>query len=386
MPTDAQKQSVGLVTPITHHFDHDFELACGKTLAGYDLVYETYGELNKDHTNAILICHALSGNHHAAGYHSYDDKRPGWWDHYIGPGKPIDTNRFFVVALNNIGGCSGSTGPTSINPATGKRWGSDFPGLRVRDWVKSQAELADLLKIDIWAAVVGGSLGGMQALRWSLEHPKRLKHCVVIASAMKLTAQNLAFNEVARKAITSDPAFHNGNYLDHDTLPRDGLALARMVGHITYLSDEVLGSKFGRELRSGSFEMGQDDGVEFQIQSYLKYQGESFSSCFDANSYIRMTQALDFFDLAREYDNDPVDAFKNAECEFFVVSFSTDWRFSPARSQELVQALIAAQKNVSYVEIASKMGHDAFLLPNTRYQDIFSAYMNRVYKSIKRKK
>ncbi|CAH0992941.1 Homoserine O-succinyltransferase [Sinobacterium norvegicum] len=383
MPPEATEQSVGLVTPILHRFEDDLLLACGKTLNGYELMYETYGELNEEKTNAVLICHALSGNHHAAGYHSFDDKRPGWWDSYIGPGKPIDTNRFYVVSLNNIGGCSGSTGPLSINPDTGKAWGAGFPGLRVRDWVNTQVHLADLLGIDVWAAVVGGSLGGMQALRWSLEYPERIKHCVVIASAMKLTAQNIAFNEVARKAITSDPEFHDGNYAEHGTIPKDGLALARMVGHITYLSDEVLGSKFGRELRSGSFKMGQDEGVEFQIQSYLNHQGESFSGSFDAISYIRMTQALDFFDLAREYGNNAPSAFANATCDFFVVSFTSDWRFSPERSQETVKALMEAQKNVSYVEIESKLGHDAFLLPNTRYQEVFSAYMNRVFKSIK---
>jgi homoserine O-acetyltransferase len=386
MPPEATEQSVGLVSPVLHRFEQDLLLACGKTLNGYELMYETYGELNADKTNAVLICHALSGNHHAAGLHSFDDKRPGWWDSYIGPGKPIDTRRFYVVSLNNIGGCSGSTGPLSINPETGKAWGADFPGLRVRDWVNTQVQLADLLGIDVWAAIIGGSLGGMQALRWSLEYPERIKHCVVIASAMKLTAQNIAFNEVARKAITSDPEFHNGNYAEHGTIPKDGLALARMVGHITYLSDEVLGSKFGRELRSGSFKMGQDEGVEFQIQSYLNHQGESFSGSFDAISYIRMTQALDFFDLAREYGNDAAAAFANASCDFFVVSFTSDWRFSPERSRETVKALMEAQKNVSYVEIESKLGHDAFLLPNARYQEVFSAYMNRVFKSIKEMK
>jgi homoserine O-acetyltransferase len=375
--------SVGLVTPQTHRFDEPLTLACGYTLASYDIVYETYGELNAEHSNAVLICHALSGDHHAAGYHTEDDKKPGWWDTYIGPGKPIDTNLFFVVSLNNLGGCGGSTGPRSVNPATGKPWGADFPMLRVRDWVHSQARLADLLCIQCWAAVIGGSLGGMQAMRWALEYPDRLKHCVVIASAMKLTAQNIAFNEIARQAIKSDPDFNKGNYLDNSSTPKTGLALARMIGHITYLSDDAMGAKFGRELCSGSFQQGQDSEVEFQVQSYLRYQGDTFSDSFDANTYLLMTKALDYFDLAREYDHDPVAALKNATCNFLVISFTTDWRFSPERSQEFVEALIAAQKNVTYAEIDAHHGHDAFLIPISRYQQLFTAYMQRVHQQLK---
>ena len=353
-------------------------LACGRQLAEYQLVYETYGELNKDASNAILICHALSGHHHAAGYHSEDDKRPGWWEECIGPGKPIDTNRFYVVSLNNLGGCHGSTGPTSTNPETGRPWGPDFPPLRARDWVHSQARLADYLGIDCWAAIVGGSLGGMQAMRWALEYPDRVKHCVVIAAALKLSAQNLAFNEVARQAILSDPDFMDGRYLDEDKIPSQGLALARMVGHITYLSDNAMANKFGRDLRSGSLDQGVDDQAEFQVQSYLRYQGTQFSGNFDANTYILMTRALDYFDLAREYGNDPVAAFGKAHCSFLVISFSTDWRFSPQRSREIVDALIAADRPVSYAEIEADEGHDAFLLPIPRYMEVFGAYMRRV--------
>ena len=353
-------------------------LACGKALPNYELVYETYGELNADKTNAVLICHALSGHHHAAGYHSEEDRKPGWWNECIGPGKPIDTNRFFVVSLNNLGGCHGSTGPTSINPETGKAWGPDFPSLRARDWVHSQARLADRMGIACWAAVIGGSLGGMQAMRWSLEYPDRLKHCIVIAAALKLSAQNLAFNELARQAIISDAAFDDGNYIFNDATPAQGLALARMVGHITYLSDEAMANKFGRDLRSGSFEMGDEDNIEFQVQSYLRYQGSQFSGSFDANTYILMTRALDYFDLAREYDHDPVKAFANASCSYFVASFSTDWRFSPARSREIVDALIAADRPVTYTEIEADEGHDAFLMPIPRYIQAFSAYMQRV--------
>jgi homoserine O-acetyltransferase len=367
--------SVGLVTPQTIHFTEPLLLACGKTLEAYDLIYETYGQLNADKSNAILICHALSGHHHAAGYHALEDRKPGWWDGYIGPGKPIDTNKFYVVSLNNLGGCHGSTGPASINPLTGKAWGPDFPKLRVRDWVESQARLADKLGIDSWAAVIGGSLGGMQAMRWALEYPERVRHCVVIASAMKLTAQNIAFNETARQAIVTDPNFCAGRYLEQNTLPRNGLAVARMIGHITYLSDYAMGQKFGRDLRKGSFERGVDEPVEFQIESYLRYQGDTFANNFDANSYLLITKALDYFDLAREYNDDPVEAFRHAQAKFLVVSFSTDWRFAPERSREIVDALMGAHKSVAYVEIDSNYGHDAFLLPNTRYQQALSRYL-----------
>ena len=368
---------IGVVEPQRHHFDQPMMLACGRELPAYDLVYETYGELNEQCSNAVLICHALSGHHHAAGYHQGDDK-PGWWNDYIGPGKPIDSNSFFIVSVNNIGGCHGSTGPASINPATGKAWQADFPHLRCRDWVNTQRELMKMLDIPHWCAVIGGSLGGMQAMRWALEYPQEVKHCVVIASAMKLTAQNIAFNEIARQAISSDPAFHDGYYLDHDTLPRNGLRLARMIGHVTYLSEDGMGEKFGREITAGSFQIGQDDGVEFQVESYLRHQGHKFSDRFDANTYILMTKALDYYDLAREYGDDPVAAFSHAQCGFLVVSFSSDWRFSPERSREIVDALIAANKPVSYAEIEADFGHDAFLIPHQRYQQVFHAYMKRI--------
>jgi homoserine O-acetyltransferase/O-succinyltransferase len=370
--------SVGIVTPKTIHFNEPLILACGRTLADYQLVYETYGMLNAARSNAILICHALSGHHHAAGYHNIDDKRPGWWDAYIGPGKPIDTNLFCVVSLNNIGGCHGSTGPTSINPETGKAWGPDFPKLRVRDWVASQSRLADVLGIQAWAAVIGGSLGGMQAMRWALEFPERVRHCIVIASALKLSAQNIAFNETARQAIVNDPQFCAGRYLEQNTLPRDGLAVARMIGHITYLSDFAMGEKFGRDLRKGSFELGSDEPIEFQIESYLRHQGDSFANSFDANSYLLITKALDYFDLAREYNHDPVEAFKHAQAKFLVISFTTDWRFAPERSHEIVSALIGANKAVTYAEIESQFGHDAFLLPDERYQQVFARYLKGV--------
>ncbi len=370
--------SVGLVQPQLAHFDEPLDLACGRQLAAYDLVYETYGELNPTKSNAVLICHALSGHHHAAGIHAADDSKPGWWNECIGPGKPIDTDKFFVLSLNNLGGCHGSTGPTSNNPETGKPWGPDFPVIRVRDWVHAQARLADRLGIDCWAAVVGGSLGGMQAMRWSLEYPQRVKHCITIASAMKLSAQNIAFNEIARQAILSDPGFAQGHYLENDSVPAKGLGLARMVGHITYLSDDAMAKKFGRSLRTGTLETGTDNSIEFQVESYLRYQGSQFSRSFDANTYILMTRALDYFDLAREYGNDPVAAFRQASCSYLVLSFSTDWRFSPARSREIVNALIGAGRPVSYAEIEANEGHDAFLLAIPRYLDVFNAYMKRV--------
>ena len=370
--------SVGIVAPQVAYFDEPLQLTCGRDLPSYELVYETYGQLNQQRSNGVLICHALSGNHHAAGYHSTDSKKAGWWNECIGPGKPIDTNHFFVVSLNNLGGCHGSTGPNTINPSTGKAWGPDFPPMRTTDWVQSQAKLADYLGIDCWAAVIGGSLGGMQAMRWSLEFPERIRHCIVIAAALKLSAQNLAFNEVARQAIESDPDFFGGTYQDHDKVPARGLALARMIGHITYLSDDAMANKFGRDLRSGSLDRGDTAGVEFQVQTYLRYQGSQFSGNFDANTYILMTHALDYFDLTLQYDNDPVAAFRNAQCSFFVVSFSTDWRFSPVRSREIVNALIAADRPVSYAEIEANEGHDAFLMPIPRYLDVFRAYMQRV--------
>ena len=373
-----EPDSVGIVQPQTLHFDQPLALSCGRSLPEHDIVYETYGKLNAARSNAILICHALSGHHHAAGYHSHDDRKPGWWDTCIGPGKPIDTNVFFVLSINNIGGCHGSTGPTSINPETGKPWGPDFPYLRCRDWVESQRLMMQHFGIEQWAAIIGGSLGGMQAMRWALEYPDAMRHCVVIASAMKLSAQNIAFNEIARNAIMSDPEFHSGRYLEHNTLPRQGLSLARMIGHVTYLSDDGMKEKFGRDLKAGDLRVGAEGPVEFQVESYLRHQGSRFAETFDANTYLLMTKALDYYDLAREYDDDPVAAFSHAKCAFMVVSFTSDWRFAPSRSREIVDALVAAGKSVSYAEIEANHGHDAFLIPIPRYMAVFNAYMKRV--------
>ncbi|MCS5515374.1 homoserine O-acetyltransferase [Pseudomonas qingdaonensis] len=377
MSTVFPEDSVGLVVPQLARFDEPLALACGRSLASYELVFETYGTLNSAASNAVLICHALSGHHHAAGYHSPDDRKPGWWDSCIGPGKPIDTNRFFVVSLNNLGGCNGSTGPSSVNPATGQPYGADFPVLTVEDWVHSQARLADRLGIGKWAAVVGGSLGGMQALQWTITYPDRVRHCLDIASAPKLSAQNIAFNEVARQAILTDPEFHGGSFQAEGVIPKRGLMLARMVGHITYLSDDSMGEKFGRELKSDKLNY-DFHSVEFQVESYLRYQGEEFSGRFDANTYLLMTKALDYFDPAASHGGDLAATLAHVTADYCVMSFTTDWRFSPARSREIVDALIAARKNVCYLDIDSPYGHDAFLIPTPRYITGFTNYMNRI--------
>ena len=376
MPESIPADSVGLVTIQRQHFDQPLTLDCGRVLAQYDLVYETYGELNPQRSNAILICHALSGDQHAAGYHSMEDKKAGWWDSAIGPGKPIDTNRFFVVSLNNLGGCKGSTGPNTVNPETNALWGPDFPIVTVRDWVNSQARLADILGIRQWAAVIGGSLGGMQVMQWAIDYPDRLRHAVVIAAAPNLTAQNIAFNEVVRQALRSDPDFHEGRYAEHGVVPAQGLKIARMLGHITYLSDDAMRKKFGRELREGKISFGFD--VEFQVESYLRYQGESFVERFDANTYLLMTKALDYFDPAAEYDGDLSAALAKVQAKFLVVSFTSDWRFSPERSREIVKALLDGDKTVSYAEVEAHHGHDAFLIPIPHYFDVFRSYLENV--------
>lgn len=352
------------------------ELASGNTLPRYDLIYETYGELNMDASNAILICHALSGDHHVAGVDA--NGKPGWWDGYIGSGKTIDTNKFFVVCSNNLGGCRGSTGPTTMNPETGKIYGPDFPIVTCKDWVQSQNALREHLGIEQWAALVGGSMGGMQVMQWAIDFPQRLRHAVVIAAAPKLSAQNIAFNEVARQAIMSDPEFNEGRFIEAGTTPKQGLALARMLGHLTYLSDDMMGTKFGRELREGKLQYNYD--VEFQVESYLRYQGEKFATKmnFDANTYLLMTKALDYFDPAAEFDHSLSNALAKATAKFLVVSFTSDWRFAPERSHEIVKALLDNDADVSYAEIVSEHGHDAFLLPNAHYEGVFKNYMQRV--------
>ncbi len=368
--------SVGLVTPARLQFSEPLALSSGGVLTDYDLVYETYGALNAEASNAVLICHALSGSHHVAGYHSLEDSKPGWWEQHVGPGKSIDSRRFFIVACNNLGSCFGSTGPASQNPATGRPYGPDFPMVTVRDWVESQARLADRLGIRRWAAVIGGSLGGMQALQWAIDYPERVRHAVIIAAAPKLTAQNIAFNEVARQAILTDPDFHEGRFYDHGTEPRRGLRLARMLGHITYLSDDIMREKFGRDLRGGKLNF--DYQVAFEIESYLRHQADSFVGRFDANTYLLMTKALDYFDPAGATEGDLARALSGIKADTLVLSFTSDWRFAPARSREIVKALHDNDLNVSYAEITASHGHDAFLMRIPRYVDILTAYMDRV--------
>lgn len=368
--------SIGIVAAQTAHFTEPLQLKSGAVLPAYDLVFETYGTLNADKSNAVLICHALSGTHHVAGKYSEDDKYPGWWDNMIGPGKPLDTNRFFVIGVNNLGGCHGSTGPGTLNPDSGKPWGAAFPIVTVDDWVVSQARLADHLGIRTFAAIVGGSLGGMQALQWTLTYPDRVKNALVIAAAPNLTAQNMAFNEVARQAIITDPEFHNGDYYEHGVVPRRGLRIARMLGHITYLSDDAMGAKFGRKLKYDMVKYGFD--VEFEMESYLRYQGDKFAETFDANTYLRMTRALDYYDPAAEFGGDLSAALAKAKADFLVVSFTSDWRFSPARSREIVKALLDNERTVSYAELTAAHGHDAFLMPDPHYHAVVRAYLENI--------
>lgn len=367
--------SVGIVKAQTAHFDAPMTLKSGESLPQFDLIYETYGALNADKSNAVLVCHALSGTHHVAGKYAEADKHPGWWDNLVGPGKPLDTNKFFVIGVNNLGGCHGSSGPSSINPATGKPWGATFPVVTVEDWVQSQARLLDHLGVSQLAAVIGGSLGGMQALEWTISFPARVRHALVIASAPNLTAQNMAFNEVARQAIMTDPDFHAGDYYSHQTLPRRGLRIARMLGHITYLSDDVMGEKFGRKLRN---DIKYSFDVEFEMESYLRHQGDKFAGEFDANTYLRMTRALDYYDPALAFGGNLSAALQSAQAKFLVVSFTSDWRFSPERSKEIVQALLDNELSVSYAEVTAAHGHDAFLMPDKHYHDILRAYLQRV--------
>jgi len=370
-----ENNSVGIVAAQIAHFSEPLTLKSGVVLPQFDLVYETYGTLNADKSNAVMICHALSGTHHVAGKYSEDDKYPGWWDNLIGPNKPLDTNKFFVIGVNNLGGCHGSSGPNTINPKTKKPWGSKFPIVTVEDWVNAQARLADYLGIKQLAAVVGGSLGGMQTLQWTITYPERIRHALVIAAAPNLTAQNMAFNEVARQAIITDPEFHGGDYYAHKTVPHRGLRIARMLGHITYLSDDAMGAKFGRKLQD-TIKYSFD--VEFEMESYLRYQGDKFAGEFDANTYLRMTRSLDYYDPALNFGGDLSKALANVKAQFLVVSFTSDWRFSPARSREIVKALLDNELTVSYAEVTAAHGHDAFLMPDAHYHQILRTYLSNI--------
>ena len=368
-----------IATPQSLHFEAPLPLQSGASIRGYDLTYETYGELNATRSNAVLICHARNASHHVAGVYEAQARSEGWWDNMVGPGKPVDTDRFFVIGVNNLGSCFGSTGPMHVNPDTGRVYGADFPVVTVEDWVNAQARVLDALGIQQLAAVMGGSLGGMQALGWALQYPERVRHAIVIASAPNLSAENIAFNEVARRAIVTDPDFHGGHFYAHGVVPARGLRIARMIGHITYLSDDVMNEKFGRELReavavNGSGYKFSTQDIEFQIESYLRYQGDKFSEYFDANTYLLITRALDYFDPARAFGGDLTQALARATCKFLLVSFSTDWRFSPARSREIVKAMLENRRDVSYAEIDAPHGHDAFLLEDERYVGAVRSY------------
>ena len=376
MDTGIASKSVGIITPQTAKFSEPVRLKSGAVMDEYELVYETYGKLNSDRSNAVLVCHALNAAHHVAGQYADDPENVGWWDNMIGPGKPVDTNRFFVVGVNNLGGCHGSTGPQSSNPRTGKPWGADFPVVTVEDWVATQARLADHLGIPRFAAVIGGSLGAMQALQWTISYPERVRHSILIACAPNLSAQNIAFNEVARQAIITDPDFHDGHYYEHNTRPTRGLRVARMVGHITYLSDDEMAAKFGRQLKNGKHNYSFDP--EFEIESYLRHQGNKFSEYFDANTYLRITKVLDYFDPALEHGGNLAKALVPARANFLVVSFTTDWRFSPQRSREIVKALLDNRLDITYAEIDAPHGHDAFLLEDARYHRLVAAYFDRI--------
>ena len=383
-----------IATPQFLHFSDPLPLQSGASIRDYTLAFETYGALNAERSNAVLVCHALNASHHVAGVYEGQEKSEGWWDNMIGPGKPLDTNRFFVIGINNLGSCFGSTGPMHTHPDTGQVYGADFPVVTVEDWVDAQARLLDRLGIQQLAAVLGGSLGGMQALSWTLQYPERVRHAVVVASAPNLTAENIAFNEVARRAIVTDPDFHGGHFYRHGVIPKRGLRIARMIGHITYLSDDVMNEKFGRQLRERVTEQTPALGdapaaylystqeIEFQIESYLRYQGDKFSEYFDANTYLLITRALDYFDPARTYGGDLTQALARATAQFMLVSFSTDWRFSPKRSREIVKALLDNKRDVSYAEIDAPHGHDAFLLDDARYMGVISSYFNSIAKEL----
>ncbi|CAN7702343.1 homoserine O-acetyltransferase [Acidovorax sp. LjRoot118] len=369
-----------IATPQSMRFEEVLPLQSGASIRDYVLAYETYGTLNAERSNAVLVCHALNASHHVAGVYEGQPRSEGWWDNMIGPGKPVDTNRFFVIGVNNLGSCFGSTGPMHTHPDKGEVYGADFPVVTVEDWVNAQARLLDRLGITQLAAVLGGSLGGMQALGWTLQYPERMRHAVVVASAPNLTAENIAFNEVARRAIVTDPDFHGGHFYRHGVIPQRGLRIARMIGHITYLSDDVMNEKFGRQLREGLTPKYSTQDIEFQIESYLRYQGDKFSEYFDANTYLLITRALDYFDPALQYGGSLTQALARATAKFLLISFTTDWRFSPQRSREIVKALLDNRRRVSYAEIDAPHGHDAFLLDDPRYMDTMRSYFDAIAK------
>lgn len=383
---DADGISVGRVEKQFFTFARPPEhllLESGERLGPVTLAYETYGRLNRARSNAVLICHALSGDAHVAGYYHDDDSKPGWWDIMVGPGKGIDTQQYFVICVNIIGSCLGSTGPGSVNPETGKPYGLDFPVITIGDMVTAQRALLDHLKIEKLLAVVGGSVGGMQVLEWCIRYPQRVFAAVPLATTCRHSALAIAFNEVSRQAIMADPKWSGGRY-EHDSKPDLGLAVARMIGHITYLSDEAMRRKFGRQLQNKSdFSFNFD--ADFQVESYLRYQGRKFVERFDANAFLYITKAADYFDLARQHGNESLSkAFSKACARFLAVSFTSDWLYPTYQSREMVQAMKKAGRDVSFCEIEAQWGHDAFLLPNPRLSQLIRGFLKRAHSDIRK--
>jgi homoserine O-acetyltransferase/O-succinyltransferase len=376
-----ERNSVGRVTPEKYTFgsvEAPMVLESGRTLGPVDIVYETYGQPNADRSNAILICHALSGDHHAAGFHDPHDRRTGWWDGMIGPGKAFDTRTYWVVCANIIGGCKGSTGPVSINPATGEPYRLTFPIVTIGDMVEAQKRLVDHLRIKQLYSIAGGSMGGFQVLEWTLRYPKMVRSAICIASAARLSAQAIAFNSVGRSAITCDPQWQQGLYDDKG--PEKGLATARMLGHITYLSEILLDAKFGRRLQSAN-RLSYNFTSEFAIESYLNYQGSAFTQRFDANSYLYITKAMDYFDISRSYG--PLkQAFASLTARYLFVSYSSDWLFPTSQTREMVSAMLSNSKPVSFIEIDSPYGHDAFLVEEEKLTNIISGFLQGVEKAV----
>ena len=354
-------------------FTEPFTLQSGKVLPNFDLMTETYGELNNNKDNAVLICHAFSGNHHAAGIKD-GEKKPGWWDELIGDGKTIDTKNYFVVALNNIGGCHGSTGPTTIESGSGQPNGANFPEVSVSDWVKTQKLLADRFGINCWEMVAGGSLGGMQALQWAISYPEKVKKAAIIAASSKISTQNIALNEVAREIIKKDENFHNGDYMSKGVSPKKGLKAARMLGHITYLSESNMSKRFVRRLQDPEKKIDAD--VNYEVENYLQYKGEQFANTFDANSYILMTKAMDSFDPAKDFDNNLVECLQTIKAKLLIATFDSDWLFPKEYGVEIQMSAIKAGIKSSYVELKGDYGHDSFLFYSDQYSAALKSFLN----------
>jgi len=372
-----QYGTVGIVQRQSVHIHEALNLRSGAVLDGFTIAYETYGTLNHDRSNTIMIFHALSGDAHVAGYYTDDPaERPGWWDEAVGPGKMFDTDRFFVICSNVLGGCRGSTGPSSLSP-DGRPYALNFPVLTVADMVEAQRYLLDYLGIDRLFAAAGGSMGAMQALQWSVQYPHRVENVLFIASTARSSAQNIAFNEIGRQAIYADPRWNHGDYYDKEE-PTSGLAIARMIGHITYMSEHSLENRFGRKLQDHHSLPYRFDVPEFQVESYLRYQGEKFVTRFDANTYLYITKALDYFNIADGYSSMP-EALAQSQAQFLVISFSSDWLYTPHQSQELVDALTAAGKEVEYHHVNAALGHDSFLVEVDTMTALVGGYLEKTW-------